>query len=90
MEFSLYEQNSIVYYSEIPEIAKKKKKKGHAYKGGSGILKPRYYNCMVLYVHWVVMALTHHESDLMLYVCRGGVLPLLVYFQLIVSIPDNC
>lgn len=27
MEFSLYEQNSIVYYSEIPEIAKKKKKK---------------------------------------------------------------
>lgn len=26
MEFSLYEQNSIVYYSEIPEIAKKKKK----------------------------------------------------------------
>lgn len=38
MEFTLYEQNSIVYYSEIPEIAKEKKK---AYKGGSGSLKPR-------------------------------------------------
>lgn len=38
MEFSLYEQNSIVYCSEIPEIAGKKK----AYEGGSGSLKPRY------------------------------------------------
>jgi len=46
---------------------------------------------MVLYVHWVVMALTHHESDLqILYVWRGGVLLLLVYFQLIVPILDNC
>lgn len=26
MEFSLYEQNSMVYYSEIPEIAKKPQK----------------------------------------------------------------
>lgn len=39
MEFCLYEQNSVVYYSEIPEIAKKKKK---AYEEGSGSLKPRY------------------------------------------------
>lgn len=46
---------------------------------------------MVLYVHWVVMTFTHHESDLqMLCVCRGGVLLFVVYFQLIVSILDNC
>lgn len=37
MEFSLNEQNSIVYYSEIPEIARKKE---HI-KKGSGILKQR-------------------------------------------------
>jgi len=30
MEFSLNEQNSIVYYTEIPEIARKKK---HIKKG---------------------------------------------------------
>lgn len=36
MEFSLYEQNSIVYYSEIPEIAKKKKKKSMPIKEDQG------------------------------------------------------
>lgn len=44
MEFCLYEQNSIVYYSEMPEIAKKPPKHPpqKAYKGRSGSLKPRY------------------------------------------------
>lgn len=41
-------------------------------------------------MRWVAMAFSPHESALQtLPVCRGGVVLLIVYFHLIVTIPDN-